>query len=164
MGKKTNAARILNRHKIVYDLLEYSVNETELGAEHVAKSIGQDVEQVFKTIVLKGDKTGIIVAVVPGNAGVNLKALASLSANKKILPLPLKEVQPITGYIRGGCSPVGMKKQYPTFMDRSAENFDVIYISAGIRGMQFCVNPVDIIKLTNAKVGPIADKNEPTDD
>ncbi|MBI9034126.1 MAG: Cys-tRNA(Pro) deacylase [Bacteroidales bacterium] len=164
MGKKTNAARILDRGKIAYDLVEYAVDESELGAEHVAESIGQDLERVFETIVLKGDKTGVVVAVVPGNAGVNLKALAGLSGNKKILPLPLKEVQPITGYIRGGCSPVGMKKQYPTFIDQSAENFEKIYISAGVRGMQFCVNPFEIIKLTNAKVGAIADKNEQNDD
>ena len=117
--KKTNSARILDQHKIAYELFEYEVDENNLGAEVVAAKIGQPIEKVFKTLVLTGDKTGVIVAIIPGAREVDLKNLASLSGNKKCNLVTLKEVLVLTGYLRGGVSPIGMKKNYPTFIDSS---------------------------------------------
>lgn len=156
MLKKTNAARILDQHSIPYDLLEYEVDENDLSAETVAQKVGKSVEVVFKTLLLSGDKTGVIVAVIPGNHQVNLKSLAALSKNKKCLMVPLKEILALTGYIRGGVSPLGMKKHFPTFVDESAILFDRICISAGIRGLQLYLDPLDLINITESKTGEIS--------
>lgn len=153
--KKTNAMRILDRNKIAYNAISYKVDETDLGAIHVADSLGQDIAKVFKTLVLEGDKTGYIVACIPGDKEVHLKNLASLSGNKKCHMIPMKEIQNVTGYIRGGCSPIGMKKQFPTFINETALQFETIYVSAGVRGMQVEVNPTELIKLTDAATGII---------
>jgi len=154
--KKTNVARILDQQKIGYELYEYEVDENDLGAENVARKIGHPIEMVFKTLVLTGDKTGVIVAVIPGAREVDLKALAALSGNKKCAMVHLKEVLAITGYIRGGVSPVGMKKSFPTFMDEIALNYPDIFVSAGIRGLQCKLSPENLIKITNAKTGKIS--------
>ncbi len=150
--KKTNAMRILDRKKVKYNAIEYHVDEADLSAVHVAASLGQDIEKVFKTLVLEGDKTGFIVACIPGADEVNLKKLASVSGNKKCAMVPMKNILGLTGYIRGGCSPVGMKKHFPTFIHETAENFDTIYISAGVRGMQVEVNPKDLIDVATAEL------------
>jgi Cys-tRNA(Pro)/Cys-tRNA(Cys) deacylase len=154
--KKTNAARILDQHKIDYELFEYEVDENNLGAEVVAAKIKQPIEKVFKTLILTGDKTGVIVAIIPGSLEVDLKNLASLSGNKKCMMVPMKEVLGLTGYIRGGVSPLGMKKNYPTFIDTSCFLYEKVFVSAGIRGLQLFINPTDLIKITNAKSGEIS--------
>jgi len=142
--KKTNAARILDKLKITYKLIAYPVDENDLSAVHVAQLTGIPVEQLFKTIVLRGDKTGLFVCIVPGDEEVYLKHVASLSGNKKADPVSVKELLPLTGYIRGGCSPIGMKKVYPTFLHTSALNYPFIYISAGERGLQLRLSPDDL--------------------
>ena len=150
--KKTNAARLLDAKLINYDLVEYDVDETDLSAITLAKKIGQDIEQIFKTLVLQGDKTGVFVCVIPGNAEVDLKKAAKVSGNKNCAMAPQKELLPLTGYIRGGCSPIGMKKTYPIFIDEPCQLFDFIFVSAGQRGLQFKINPDDLIKVTGAVV------------
>ena len=144
--KKTNAARLLDREGISYELIPYVVDEHDLSAAHVAESLGEDVKSVFKTIVLRGDKQGYLVCVVPGDSEVDLKRAAKASGNKKVEPLPLKELLPLTGYIRGGCSPIGMKKHFPTYFDASAEEQPFIYVSAGVRGLQLKVAPADLLR------------------
>ena len=161
MGKnpvKTNAVRMLEKQGIHYELREYEVDENDLSGMHVAQSIGLPPEQVFKTLVAKGDRTGVLVAIVPVDAELDLKELARVSGNKKVDLVPLKEVQPLTGYIRGGVSPVGMKKHFPTFFDKSAYGFPVISVSAGVRGCQMLVSPEDLEKMTGAKQEEIAKK------
>ncbi len=153
--KKTNAMRILERNKVKYNAITYEVDESDLTAIHVAESLGQDISMVFKTLVLEGDKTGYIVACIPGADEVNLKKLASISGNKKCAMIPMKNILNITGYIRGGCSPVGMKKSFPTFIHETATQFENIFISAGVRGMQVEVNPKDLINITDAKTGDL---------
>ncbi len=153
--KKTNAIRILERHKISYSTVEYQVDESDLTAVHVAESLNQNIEAVFKTIVLEGDKTGYLVACIPGSAEVNLKNLAAASGNKKCATLPMKNLLPTTGYIRGGCSPLGMKKQFPTYFHQSALEQEHIFISAGVRGIQIQVNPNDLIKLIGASTADL---------
>ncbi len=152
--KKTNVARLLEHDNIKYELVAYEVDESDLSASHVAESLGENVEQVFKTIVLHGDKSGYFVCVVPGDSEIDLKKAAQVSGNKKCSPLPLKELLPTTGYIRGGCSPIGMKKQFPTYINASACNFDEIYVSAGVRGLQIKISPHD---LANASKASFAD-------
>jgi len=154
--KKTNAARILDQHNIVYDLLEYEVDENDLSAETVAQKVGKPIEIVFKTLLLSGDKTGVIVAIIPGKNELNLKSLAALSNNKKCAMVPLKEILSLTGYIRGGVSPLGMKKTFPTFIDESALLHDRICISAGIRGLQLFLEPLELVKITESKTGNIS--------
>ncbi len=153
--KKTNALRILERNKIDYQTREYEVDESDLSAVHVAESLGQDIGRVFKTLVLEGDKTGYIVACIPGAEEVNLKKLALLSGNKKCAMIPMKNILAITGYIRGGCSPIGMKKAFPTYIDESILDHPRVFISAGVRGMQVEIQPTDLIKLTGAKTGEL---------
>jgi len=153
---KTNAARLLDAHRIAYEVREYQVDPDDLMAESVAQKIGLPAEQVFKTLVARGDKNGICFAVVPGNQQLDLKALAQLTGDKKIDTVPLKEVQPLTGYIRGGVTALAAKKNYPVFADETIELFDVISISAGIRGAQLLLAPADYLKVTDAKVGAIA--------
>ena len=125
--EKTNAARLLDRAKIAYELVPYRVDEEHLAATHVAEQLGEDIETVFKTLVLKGDRTGYFVCVVPGDHEVDLKAAAKISANKKADLIPMKELLPVTGYIRGGCSPIGMKKQFPTYIHSSAASLPAIF-------------------------------------
>jgi len=155
--KKTNAARILDQNNIDYELIEYEVDETDLSATTVARKLGQDVEQVFKTLVLRGDKTGIFVVLIPGNAELNLKKAAKESGNKSAEMILMKELLPLTGYIRGGCTPIGMKKAFPNFIHESCGLFDSIYISAGMRGMQVKISPANLINLTNMTVGDFID-------
>lgn len=153
---KTNAARLLDSLGIPYEVREYEVDPDDLAAESVARKVGLPPEQVFKTLVARGDKHGVCFAVVPGNQELDLKALAQLSGDKKIDTVPLKEVQPLTGYIRGGVTALAAKKSYPVFADETLELFDVISISAGLRGMQIFLAPGDYIRATNAKLGAIA--------
>jgi ybaK/ebsC protein len=150
--QKTNAARILDRMGITYELVAYDVDESDLSAVHVAAQLGQNVEQVFKTILLRGDRNGVFVCIVPGAEEVNLKLAASVSGNKKAETVSMKELLPLTGYIRGGCSPLGMKKPYPIFLHSSASQFPFIYISAGLRGLQLKLAPADLIKAVKATV------------
>ncbi|MDE5612530.1 MAG: Cys-tRNA(Pro) deacylase, partial [Odoribacter sp.] len=133
---KTNAARLLDQARIAYELVPYEVDENNLAAGHVAEQLGENIAQVFKTLVLRGDRNGIFVCVVPGDAEVDLKLAAKASGNKSAELIHMKELLPTTGYIRGGCSPIGMKKAFPTFIHRSCMDFDVIYVSAGVRGLQ----------------------------
>jgi Cys-tRNA(Pro)/Cys-tRNA(Cys) deacylase len=153
--KKTNAARILDKAKITYKIHEYQVDESDLSAQNVAQKAGWPLERVFKTLVAKGDKTGIVVACLPGGDELNLKALAALSGNKKVELVPLKEVQPLTGYIRGGVSPIGLKKNYPIYLHESAFDYDTILISAGLRGYQIEIKAQDLQKITQADVGQL---------
>ncbi|MDD4600661.1 MAG: Cys-tRNA(Pro) deacylase, partial [Negativicutes bacterium] len=141
--KKTNAARILDNLAITYELREYKVDESDLGAENVAQKVNMPLHQVFKTLVARGDKTGVLLACIPGAAELNLKALAQVSANKKVEMVPLKEVLGLTGYIRGGVSPLGTKKRYPVFLDESCLEYQTIAVSAGIRGCQIIIDPKD---------------------
>lgn len=154
---KTNVARLMDKAGVAYELIPYEFDEQDLGAEHVAEALGEDIRQVFKTIVLHGDKTGHIVCVVPGNSTVNLKKAARASGNKKVEPLPLKDLLPTTGYIRGGCSPIGMKKRFPTYFHQTATDFPHIYVSAGQRGLQIKISPTDLLRESGGMVADIAD-------
>lgn len=154
-NKKTNAARKLDELKIVYRILEYPVSEEHLDAVHVAQMVGMPAAQVFKTLCVRGDKTGVLFAVLPGDGELDLKALAKASANKRCELVPLKEVLPLTGYVRGGCSPLGAKKNYPVYLDASCENFQEIAISAGQRGMQIVAAPADLRRATCATLAPL---------
>jgi Cys-tRNA(Pro)/Cys-tRNA(Cys) deacylase len=145
---KTNAARILDREGIHYELREYEVDESDLSAPHVAGAIGMPPEQVFKTLVARGDRTGVVMAAIPANTELDLKALAAASGNKKVELVPVKEVLGLTGYIRGGVSPVGTKKLYPFYLDETADLWDVISVSAGMRGCQMLVAPDDLARVT----------------
>ena len=153
--EKTNAARLLDKAKISYNLIPYEFDENDLAAQHVAESLGQPIERVFKTLVLHGDRTGHVVCVVPGNGEVDLKALAKLSGNKKVEMIAMKDLLSVTGYIRGGCSPVGMKKRFPTYFHSTALDFETIYVSAGVRGMQIEIAPDDLIGFVGAIVGDV---------
>jgi Cys-tRNA(Pro)/Cys-tRNA(Cys) deacylase len=153
---KTNAARILDALGVRYELREYEVDEEDLSAETVARKVGMPAEQVFKTLVARGDRNGICLAVVPGNAQLDLKALAKLSGDRKVETVALKEVQPLTGYIRGGVTVLGCKKDYPAYADETIELFDLISISAGVRGTQLLLAPADYLRATKAKLGAIA--------
>lgn len=154
---KTNAARLLDKAGICYELIPYTVDENNLAADHVAAELGEDIEQVFKTLVLRGDRTGIFVCVVPGNTEVNLKAVSKLSGNKSAEMIAMKELLPTTGYIRGGCSPIGMKKSFPTYMHASCLQHEYIYISAGVRGLQIKIAPQDLVRYVGATIGEIAE-------
>lgn len=148
---KTNAARLLDKAKIAYDLIPYEVDESDLSAIHVAEQLNEPVEQVFKTLVLKGDKTGYFVCIIPGAEELDLKKAAKVSGNKSCDMIPMKELLPTTGYIRGACSPFGMKKHFPTFIHETSLSFDRIYVSAGQRGLQIHIAPTDLIKETRAE-------------
>ena len=152
---KTNACRILDQKKVVYELIPYVVHENDLGAQHIADQLGEDINQVFKTLVLKGDKIGHFVCVIPGNEEVDLKKTAKVTGNKSCELIPMKELLPLTGYIRGGCSPVGMKKLFPTFIHETCQLFDYIYVSAGVRGLQFKLNPQHLIDLIGMTVADL---------
>lgn len=155
--KKTNAARLLDSKKIPYNLVEYHVDEADLSAAHVADTLGQNVEQVFKTLVLRGKKIGVFVAVIPGAAELNLKKAAKISGNKSVEMVLMKELLELTGYIRGACSPLGMKKPCPIFIHESCLNFEYIFVSAGKRGMQIKINPADLLACTGAEVSDLID-------
>lgn len=150
--QKTNAARLLDKAKVAYELIPYEVDEQDLGAEHLAATIGEDVNQVFKTLVLRGDKTGHLVCVIPGACEVDLKKAAKASGNKKVEMIHMKELLPTTGYIRGGCSPVGMKKPFPTYIHNTCMDFEHIFVSAGMRGLQFKIKPSDLVNFVGAQV------------
>jgi Cys-tRNA(Pro)/Cys-tRNA(Cys) deacylase len=153
--EKTNAARLLDRAKIAYELVPYQVDENNLAATHVAESLGEPIERVYKTLVLSGDRNGYFVCVVQGDKEVNLKAAAKVSGNKSAEMIPMKELLPTTGYIRGGCTPIGMKKRFPTFIDSTVLQYDHIFISAGVRGLQLKINPTELISYIEAQVADI---------
>ncbi|HBN95032.1 MAG TPA: Cys-tRNA(Pro) deacylase [Firmicutes bacterium] len=150
--KKTNAARLLDSLGIAYELLQYQVDEEDLSADRVALELNLPTEQVFKTMVLRGDKSGEFVCCIPGSGELNLKGVARLTGNKKVDLVPMKEILGLTGYVRGGCSPLAMKKQYPTFLDARALNFDFIVISAGVRGAQLKLAPQDLVAVSKANI------------
>ncbi len=153
---KTNAARLLERLEIPFALHQADVDESDLSAVTMAHKLGVDPGCVFKTLVARGDKTGVIMACIPAAAELNLKALATASGNKHVEMVHLKEVLPLTGYIRGGCSPLAAKKDYPVFLDEHAILWEQIYISAGQRGVQLCLSPDDLCRATGATMAEIA--------
>jgi Cys-tRNA(Pro)/Cys-tRNA(Cys) deacylase len=153
---KTNAARILDAAGVRYELREYAVDESHLAAPEVAAAIGMPPEQVFKTLVVRGDRSGVLLAVIPANSELDLKLLAAASRNKKMELVPVKEVLGLTGYIRGGVSPVGTKKAYPVYLDETAVLWDAISVSAGVRGCQMVLAPDDLIRVTGAVTDDIA--------
>lgn len=155
--KKTNAARLLDAKSIGYELVEYEVDENDLSATTLVKKIGEDIEQIFKTLVLRGDKTRIFVCIIPGNSEVDLKKAAKISGNKNCAMVHQKELLPLIGYIRGGCSPIGMKKPYPIFIHETCQLSGYIFVSAGQRGLQFKMNPEDLINVTGAVVGDLVE-------
>jgi Cys-tRNA(Pro)/Cys-tRNA(Cys) deacylase len=149
---KTNAARLLDSLNIPYELVPYDVDEEDLSAIAVAAKLNQDIDQVFKTLVLRGDKTGIVVAVIPGNEELDLKKMAKVTSNKSVEMVAMKEILELTGYIRGGCSPLGMKKKYPVYIHETCIVFDYIFVSAGVRGLQLKIAPDLLIEVTKASV------------
>lgn len=153
--QKTNAARLLDKAKITYRLIPYEFDENDLAASHVAESLGEDIHRVFKTLVLKGERNGYFVCVVPGNCEVDLKKAAKCFSDKKADLIPMKELLPLTGYIRGGCSPIGMKKPFPTFFHSTATGFDRIYVSAGVRGLQLEIDPRQLIDFVGGTLADI---------
>jgi Cys-tRNA(Pro)/Cys-tRNA(Cys) deacylase len=153
---KTNAIRILEGMKVPFEVREYEVDPEDLSAETVAAKVGLPAEQVFKTLVARGDRNGVCLAVIPGNCELDLKGLAKTSGDRKVDVVPLKEVQPLTGYIRGGVTALGCKKDYPVYADETIELFDVISISAGARGAQLLLKPADYLRAVNGAVGAIA--------
>lgn len=152
---KTNAARILDKENISYELKEYEVDESDLSAVHVAKQLGQDVSQLFKTLVLHGDKTGYFICIIPGGDELDLKKAAKISGNKKCEMIPMKDLLQITGYVRGACSPIGMKKDFPAFIHQTAETYKYIFISAGKRGLQLQISPHDLISIRKVIVSDL---------
>ena len=153
---KTNAVRLLDEMGVRYELRAYEVDPDDLTAETVAAKIGLPAEQVFKTLVARGDRHGVCFAVVPGNCRLDLKALAELTGDRKVETVPLKEVQPLTGYVRGGVTVLGAKKPYPVYVDETIELFQVVSISAGTRGLQILLGPAEYLRVTGARLGPIA--------
>ncbi|MDE6611691.1 MAG: Cys-tRNA(Pro) deacylase [Muribaculaceae bacterium] len=152
---KTNAVRLLEAAGVSFDTVEYTVDESDLAAQHVADELGEDINSVFKTLVLRGERTGLFVCVVPGNCEVDLKKAAAVAGDKKAEMIAMKELLPLTGYIRGGCSPVGMKKPLPTFFHTTALDFDTIYVSAGVRGLQLKISPRALIDFVGASVADV---------
>jgi Cys-tRNA(Pro)/Cys-tRNA(Cys) deacylase len=157
---KTNAVRLLERLGVAFELREYEVDPEDLAAETVARKVGMPAEQVFKTLVARGDKHGVCLAVVPGNCELDLKALARATGDKRTETVALREVEPLTGYIRGGVTALAGKKNYPVYLDETAQLFDVISVSAGLRGLQVLLAPDDFIRVTDAKLAPIAKDKE----
>jgi Cys-tRNA(Pro)/Cys-tRNA(Cys) deacylase len=153
---KTNAARLLDSLGIRYELRDYDPGDEHLAAEEVARRVGLPAEQVFKTLVVRGERTGVMLAVVPGDAMLDLKALAALAGDRKVDTVPLKDVQPLTGYVRGGVTALACKKDYPTFVDETIDLFDLVSVSAGVRGTQILLLPADYLRATRAKTGPLA--------
>ena len=157
---KTNAMRILDTLGIQYEIREYEVDPDDLSAEKVAAAIGLPPEQVFKTLVARGDRHGVLMAVVPADAELDFKALARLSENRSVELVSLKEVQPLTGYIRGGETALAGKRDYPVFVEEQMQLFDVVAVSAGVRGEQMLLAPDDYLRATKATVGPISRTGE----
>jgi Cys-tRNA(Pro)/Cys-tRNA(Cys) deacylase len=153
---KTNAVRLLDAAKIAYELREYEVDPEDLSAETVAVKVNLPLEQVFKTLVMRGDRNGVCLAVVPGNTVVDEKAMARLTGDRRVEMVPLKEVQALTGYVRGGVTALAGKRDYPVYVDETAELFDVISVSAGMRGLQILIAPEDYLRITKATIGVIA--------
>ena len=162
MPHKTNAARLLDQLGIHYELREYEVDPDDLAAETVAAKIGLPPEQVFKTMVARGDRNGICIAVIPGDSELDLKALASASGDRKIQLVPVKELQGLTGYIRGGVTALAGKKDYPVYVDETIELFDVISISAGIRGMQILISPAGYLRASKGTVAALGTSKKPS--
>ena len=156
---KTNAMRMLCAAKISFDVLEYEVDENDLSGMHIAEQVGYPTEQMFKTLVAKGDKTGPLVLCIPVAKEIDLKKAAALTGNKKIEMVPVKELLGLTGYIRGGCSPIGMKKKFPTYIHESALNFDEITVSSGTRGAQLLLNTESLVRFVGAKVANLIEKS-----
>ncbi len=154
MGK-TNAIRILESLKIGFDIFEYEVDESDLSAQSVAAKLGQDIEAVFKTLVLRTDRGEVFVCVIPGNSELDLKKAAKASGSKKCDLVPMKEILALTGYIRGGCSPIGMKKNYPVYIDETCILHERMYVSAGVRGMQVHLSPGDLIETVSAEIADL---------
>lgn len=152
---KTNVARLLDKAKVAYELIPYEVDENDLSAIHVAASLGEDINQVFKTLVLHGDKNGYFVCVIPGDQEVNLKYAAKVSGNKKCDLIPMKELLTLTGYIRGGCCPIGMKKAFPTYIHHTCMDYPFIFVSAGVRGLQIKLAPQDLIQQSRAELAEL---------
>jgi len=150
--QKTNAARLLDKAKVAYELVPYPVDEEHLDAQHIADELGEDISQVFKTLVLQGDKIGYFVCILPGNKEVDLKLAAKVSGNKSCDLIPMKDLLPLTGYIRGGCTAIGMKKSFPTFIHENCLEYDHIFVSAGQRGLQLKLAPKDLIAQARACV------------
>jgi Cys-tRNA(Pro)/Cys-tRNA(Cys) deacylase len=157
---KTNAARRLDSLGIRYELRDYDPGEEHLGAEEVARRVGMAPEQVFKTLVVRGERTGVFFAVIPGDSSLDLKGLARMAGDRKCDTVALKEVTPLTGYVRGGVTALAAKKDYPTFVDETVELFDAIAVSAGVRGTQMVLAPADYLRATRGTVGPIAKPKE----
>jgi len=151
--EKTNALRILESLGIKYRTISYEVDEEDLSAAHAAAELGLDPDRVFKTLALRGDRTGFFFCCIPGAAELNLKKAAAASGNKSVAMLPLKELQPSTGYIRGGCSPIGAKKKFPVYIDETAQLFDEISVSAGRRGLQMLLAPADLLRAAEEQPG-----------
>lgn len=149
--KKTNAARILDREKVAYELISYTVDPDNLAADHVAKELDEPIERVYKTLVLQGDKSGYFVCVIAGNHEVDLKKAAKASGNKKAEMIPMKDLLAVTGYIRGGCTSIGMKKQFPTYFSSEMKDYDYVCVSAGQRGLQLKLNPNDLKRVSGAE-------------
>ena len=160
-NSKTNAIRLLERSGIKFDVIPYMVDENDLAATHVAEQLNENISQVFKTLVLHGDHVGYFVCVIPGDKEVDLKKAAHAIGAKKVEMIAMKDLLPGTGYIRGGCSPIGMKKSFPTFFDITAKDFDYIYVSAGVRGLQIRVNPSDLIGFVSATTVDLIKTNQP---
>lgn len=152
---KTNVARLLDKANISYELVPYEVDEDDLSATHIAEQLNENIEQVFKTLVLKGDRTGHFVCVIPGDKELNLKSAAKLSGNKSADLIPMKDLLATTGYIRGGCCPIGMKKSFPTFFHNSCAEFEYIYLSAGVRGLQVKASPTALVEYVKATVADL---------
>ena len=146
---------MLDAAGVAYTLVPYEVDEEHLEASHVAEQLGEDLDRVFKTLVLRGDRNGLFVCVMPGSMEVDLRTAARISGNKNCAMIHVKELLPLTGYIRGGCSPIGMKKPLPTFVHESALLYDTIYVSAGVRGLQLCLDPQSLIDFTAAGIYPM---------
>lgn len=153
--KKTNAARLLDQMKVPYELIPYEVDESDLGAAHIAQQLKQPIERLFKTLVLRGDRLGLFVCVIPGAEEVDLKKAAKVTGNKKVEMIHVKELLPLTGYIRGGCSPIGMKKALPTWFHQTVMNYDTVYCSAGQRGLQFCIAPQDLVRAAHGQLADL---------
>jgi len=153
---KTNAARLLDSLGVAYELREYAVDLDDLSAGSVAAKVGLPAAQVFKTLVVRGNRSGVLLAVVPGDGELDLKALARVSADRKVEPVALKELQPLTGYIRGGVTALGGKKKYPVFVDESALRFPVISVSAGVLGTQLLLAPTDYVRVTDSTISAIS--------
>ena len=153
---KTNAVRLLDQLGISYELREYEVDPDDLTAQTVAEKVNLPPEQVFKTLVARGDRNGICMAVIPGDSELDLKAMAEASKDRKIHLVQMKELFPLTGYVRGGVTAFAGKKNYPVYVDETLELFDVVSVSAGTRGLQILLKPEDYLRVTNGTIAPIA--------